>query len=69
MEDWKVRLIDEYKQLVDKHEKLKGALQSDDFCSKMGNEHYRLIVLQEATMSAYRFALEARLELLKISIE
>lgn len=69
MEDWKVRLIEEYKQLVDKHDKLKKALQSSDFCKKMGNEHYRLIVLQEATMSAYRYSLEARLELLKINVE
>lgn len=36
MEDWKVRLVEEYKQLLERMEKLSTALSKEEFYEKVG---------------------------------
>jgi hypothetical protein len=70
MEDFKKRLIIEYKELSEKVEKLKGFLQNEKSDKFFEDEFLQanLLVIQLSNMLAYLQCLELRMNLLKIEI-
>lgn len=69
MEDWKVRLVEEYKQLLERMEKLSIALKKEEFYEKVGRVQYFYMVSQYTGMRIYKEALEYRLKDLGIKVE
>lgn len=69
MEDWKVRLVEEYKQLNERISKLGEALMKEEFYEKVGRVQYFYMVSQYTGMRIYKKALEDRLEDLGIKVE
>ena len=69
MEDWKVRLVEEYKQLLERLEKLSIALNKEEFYEKVGRVQYFHMVSQYIGMRIYKEALEDRLKDLGIKVE
>lgn len=68
MEDWKVRLIEEYKQLNERMEKLGASLNKEEFYNKVGRVQHFYLVSQYTGMRIYKEALEDRLEDLGIKV-
>lgn len=68
MEDWKIRLVEEHKQLLDRMEKLGTALNSEGFYEKVGPVQHFYMVSQYTGMRIYKEALEDRLEDLGIKL-
>lgn len=62
MEDWKIRLIEEHEQLLDRTGKLGAALKSEGFYEKVGPVQHFYMVSQYTGMRTYLEALENRLE-------
>ena len=62
MEDWKIRLVEEHKQLLDRMEKLGAALNKEEFYEKVGRVQHFYMVSQYTGMRIYKEALEDRLE-------
>ena len=50
MEDWKVRLVEEYKQLLERMEKLSIALNKEEFYEKVGRVQHFYMVSQYTGM-------------------
>lgn len=69
MEDWKVRLVEEYKQLNERMSKLGEALMKEEFYEKDGRVQHFYMVSQYTGMRIYIEALEDRLEDLGIKVE
>ena len=69
MEDWKVRLVEEYKQLLERMERLSIALNKEEFYEKVGRVQHFYKVSQYTGMRIYKEALEDRLEDLGIKVE
>lgn len=69
MEDWKVRLVEEYKQLLERLEKLSIALNKEEFYEKVGRVQHFYMVSQYTGMRIYKEALEDRLKDLGIKVE
>lgn len=69
MEDWKVRLVEEYKQLDERMSKLGEALMKEGFYEKAGRVQHFYMVSQYTGMRIYKEALEDRLEDLGIKVE
>ncbi len=69
MEDWKVRLVEEYKQLNERMSKLGEALMKEGFYEKVGRVQHFYMVSQYTGMRIYKEALEDRLEDLGIKVE
>lgn len=69
MEDWKVRLVEEYKQLLKRMEKLSIALNKEEFYEKVGRVQHFYMVSQYTGMRIYKEALEDRLKDLGIKVE
>ena len=69
MEDWKVRLVEEYKQLNERMSKLGEALMKEEFYEKVGRAQHFYMVSQYTGMRIYKEALEDRLEDLGIKVE
>lgn len=69
MEDWKVRLVEEYKQLLERMEKLSIALNKEEFYEKVGRVQHFYMVSQYTRMRIYKEALEDRLKDLGIKVE
>lgn len=68
MEDWKVRLVEEYKQLSERIEKLGASLNKEEFYNKVGRVQHFYLVSQYTGMRIYKEALEDRLEDLGIKV-
>ena len=68
MEDFKVRLVEEYKQLDERVSKLETALSTDNFQEKVGKVQYVGMIQQLTGMRVYKEALEYRLKDLKIKL-
>ncbi|QOR58276.1 hypothetical protein [uncultured phage cr106_1] len=68
MEDFKVRLVEEYKQLDERVSKLETALSTDNFQEKVGKVQYISMIQQLTGMRVYKEALEYRLKDLKIKL-
>lgn len=58
------RVVDEFKDLVDKLGKLVAFIDSDTFTS-LPEEDRRLLVLQSASMATYIYILEQRIDRFK----
>lgn len=69
MKDWKVRLVEEYKQLLERMEKLSIALSKEEFYEKVGRVQHFYMVSQYTGMRIYKEALEDRLKDLGIKVE
>lgn len=69
MEDWKIRLVEEYKELSAKIDKLADSLNDEEFCSKVGQVQYFYMVTQYTGMRVYLEALVDRLDDLEIKID
>ena len=69
MEDWKVRLVEEYKQLLERMEKLSIALNKEEFYEKVCRVQHFYMVSQYTGMRIYKEALEDRLKDLGIKVE
>ena len=69
MGDWKVRLVEEYKQLLERMEKLSIALNKEEFYEKVGRVQHFYMVSQYTGMRIYMEALEDRLKDLGIKVE
>lgn len=69
MGDWKVRLVEEYKQLLERMEKLSIALNKEEFYEKVGRVQHFYMVSQYTGMRIYKEALEDRLKDLGIKVE
>lgn len=69
MEDWKVRLVEEYKQLLERMERLSIALNKEEFYEKVGRVQHFYMVSQYTGMRIYKEALEDRLKDLGIKVE
>lgn len=69
MEDWKVRLVEEYKQLLERMEKLSIALSKEEFYEKVGRVQHFYMVSQYTGMRIYKETLEDRLKDLGIKVE
>ena len=69
MEDWKVRLVEEYKHLLERMEKLSIALNKEEFYEKVGRVQHFYMVSQYTGMRIYKEALEDRLKDLGIKVE
>lgn len=69
MEDWKVRLVEEYKQLLERMKKLSIALNKEKFYEKAGRVQHFYMVSQYTGMRIYKEALEDRLKDLGIKVE
>ena len=69
MEDCKVRLVEEYKQLLERMEKLSIALNKEEFYEKVGRVQHFYMVSQYTGMRIYKEALEDRLKDLGIKVE
>ncbi len=69
MEDFKDRLVEEYKQLSNRITKLGEALNKDDFYNKVGRVQHFYMVSQYTGMRIYKEALEDRLEDLGIKVD
>jgi predicted glycosyltransferase involved in capsule biosynthesis len=69
MEDWKVRLVEEYKQLLERMEKLSIALNKEEFYEKVDRVQHFYMVSQYTGMRIYKEALEDRLKDLGIKVE
>lgn len=69
MGDWKVRLVEEYKQLLERMEKLSIALNKEKFYEKVGRVQHFYMVSQYTGMRIYKEALEDRLKDLGIKVE
>lgn len=69
MEDWKVRLVEEYKQLSERTEKLGAAINKEGFYNKVGEVQHFYMVSQYIGMRIYKDALENRLDDLGIKVE
>lgn len=69
MEDWKVRLVGVYKQLLERMEKLSIALNKEEFYEKVGRVQHFYMVSQYTGMRIYKEALEDRLKDLGIKVE
>lgn len=61
MEEYKVRLLEEYKQLMDRLTKLKSALVSSNFEDKVGKIQYNLMMKQSSAMLDYALILKSRI--------
>jgi hypothetical protein len=70
MDDFKKRLVVEYKELSEKVEKLKSFLEGEKSEKFFEDEYLQanLLVIQLSNMLAYLQCLEVRMILLKISI-
>ena len=66
MEEWKARLVREYKQLVTKQNKLSTALRRLDFYKTVGFKQYYYMLKQHIGMSIYKKALIKRMLISKI---
>lgn len=66
MEEWKARLVREYKQLVTKKNKLSTSLSTLEFYKKVGFKSYYFMIKQNIGMSIYKRALVQRIKHLKI---
>lgn len=60
-EDWQIRLVNEYTELVERKEKLSMALATANFEDKVGTVQFNLMKAQYNFMVGYANALEARL--------
>lgn len=69
MEDWKVKLVEEYKQLLERMEKLSISLNKEEFYEKVGRVQHFYMVSQYTGMRIYKEALEDRLKDLGIKVE
>lgn len=69
MEDWKVRLVEEDKQLLEGMEKLSIALNKEEFYEKVGRVQHFYMVPQYTGMRTYKEALKDRLKDLGIKVE
>lgn len=69
MGDWKVRLVEEYKQLLERMEELSIALNKEEFYEKVGRVQHFYMVSQYTGMRIYKEALEDRLKDLGIKVE
>lgn len=61
MEEFKVRLLEEYNQLLDRLTKLKSALVSSNFEDKVGKTQYDLMIKQSSAMLDYALILKSRM--------
>ena len=68
MEDWKVRLVEEYEQLSNRYEKLGAFLEKEGAIEKVGLSQYKLLLFQFTGMGIYFKALEERIEDLNIDV-
>lgn len=69
MEDWKVRMIEEYKQLRERADKLTAALDKEDSYVRFGKMQYTLMTAQLIGMNLYKRSLEQRLDDLNIEVK
>lgn len=69
MEDFKKRMLDEYKELRDRFLKLDKALSSEGFAEKVGPFQYNMMILQYHGMASYMSALKLRLDDLNIKVD
>lgn len=60
-EDWQKRLIDEYNILYERLSKLKKALETEGFSTKVGKKQFTLMAKQCEGMKIYFSALEERM--------
>lgn len=66
MESFKERLIEEYKELVNRIEKLEAYMDTMIRDVTISNTHYRMIMAQYNIMLAYEKILRMRLEDLEV---
>lgn len=69
MEDFKKRILDEYKELRDRFYKLDKALSTEGFSEKVGPFQYNMMILQYHGMASYMSALKLRLDDLNIKVD
>lgn len=69
MEDFKKRMLDEYKELRDRFYKLDKALSTEGFSEKVGPFQYNMMILQYHGMASYMSALKLRLDDLNIKVD
>lgn len=62
MEDFQIRLLNERNELKERLTKLKTALLTDNFRSKVGVRQYNLMVKQCRHMKGYLSTLEERIK-------
>lgn len=69
MEDWKVRMINEFKELVDRVEKLEIFVHKNPKFYELSKTERELLLEQLRGMTTYLDALENRLEYYKIKVD
>ena len=69
MEDWKVKVVDEFKELNDKVEKLWKFVHNNPKFNELDKTERKLLLRQLTGMSTYLEALEDRLEYYKIKVD
>lgn len=69
MEEWKVKLVEEYKQLNERVSKLGEALMKEESYEKIGRVQHFYMVSQYTGIRIYKEALKDRLEDLGIKVE
>ena len=69
MEDFKKRMLDEYKELKDRFYKLDKALSTEGFSEKVGPFQYNMMILQYHGMASYMSALKLRLDDLNVKVD
>lgn len=66
MEDFKIRLLNERDELSDRLTKLSNALETTEFCQKVGDMQCVLMKWQKQSMEGYLSALNLRIRNLGI---
>lgn len=69
MEDWKVRVVNEFKELNDRVEKIWNFVHQDPKFTELDKTERKLLLRQLTGMSTYLDALEDRLEYYKIKVD
>lgn len=68
MDDFKTRMVDEYKQLLERIDKLDKAVDWAADTDEVSDSHYRLMRVQYFAMCAYEGALRARIDDLGLEV-
>ena len=69
MEDWKVNVVEEFKELNDRVEKMWNFVHKDPKFEELNKTERKLLLRQLTGMSTYLDALEDRLEYYKIKVD
>ena len=69
MDNWKVRVVNEFKELNNKVEKLWNFVHKDPKFEKLDNTERNLLLRQLTGMTIYLDALEDRLKYYKIKVD